>query len=461
MKLLHVTQIGLNRGRKRIWLEFDYLEMAGFKPGQFLRVQTNEESIEIEVVNSESDSNKKVSRRGEKPLIEIPEKLIHFAEHIKKLRLAFTPNKVKITPHHSYARTASRVERLANKVRRGETLDLMTLFSGGEVFGSAAHEGLESASIPSRIAVCVEKETKFLKSSLANNQHLFDSESVLINAKIEDLDLNALGKPIDAAIVSIPCTGASIAGRTKNKLKSAEQHEGVGHLFHYTLNWLAKVNTPLIMFECVPQYINTASMEVIRSVLCDDGYTLVETVQNGQDFGAIENRSRMIAIAFSNELLGCFGGFADEIKSYYSEVKQCVGDILEDIEVNSARWKPFTYLIEKEKRDIENGKGFRRAIALRNSSKVPVIGFDYAKCRSNEPFVLLDEAEYEGLSRIFTSKEHAALKTIPNRIIAGLSETVAHQVLGQSGIYTKIRSVFEWLGSKLRSEFIQQRTFTA
>lgn len=258
---------------------------------------------------------------------------------------------------------------------------------------------------------------------------MFDSESVLINAKIEDLDLNALGKPIDAAIVSIPCTGASIAGRTKNKLKSAEQHEGVGHLFHYTLNWLAKVNTPLIMFECVPQYTNTASMEVIRSVLCDDGYTLVETVQNGQDFGAIENRSRMIAIAFSNELLGCFGGFADEIKSYYSEVKQCVGDILEDIEVNSARWKPFTYLIEKEKRDIENGKGFRRAIALRNSSKVPVIGFDYAKCRSNEPFVLLDEAEYEGLSRIFTSKEHAALKTIPNRIIAGLSETVAHQVL--------------------------------
>lgn len=453
MKLLHVTQLGLNRGKKRIWLEFDFLQLVGFEPGQFLHVESNDESIEITVVNSKEDSNKTVSRRGEKPLIEIPEKLIHFAEHIQKLRLAFTKHKVKITPHHCYKRTSSRVAQLVTKVQQGEKLNLMTLFSGGEVFGCAAHDGLESSGIKSRIAVCVEKETKFLKASLRNNQHLFDQESVLINAKIQDLDLNAMGKPMDGAIVSIPCTGASKAGRTRNKLDCAESHSEVGHLFHYALNWLAKVNTPFIMFECVPEYVNTSSMKVIRSVLSDDEYTLIETIQNGQSFGSLENRSRMIAVAFSNELLECLGGFENEIKNYYSEVDHCVGDILEDIDDNSPRWKPFTYLIDKEKRDIAAGKGFRRVIALRDAIKIPVMGFDYAKCRSNEPFVLKDETQIEGLSRIFTSREHARIKTIPAKIVEGLSETVAHQILGQSGIFTKIRSVFQWLGNQLVSHF--------
>ncbi|HCG8492330.1 DNA cytosine methyltransferase [Vibrio alginolyticus] len=453
MKLLHVTHVGMNKGKKRIWLEFEYLQLVGFEPGQLLNVQSNDESIEISVVDSEVASNKKVSRRGDKPLIEIPEKLIHFAEHIQKLRLAFTSRKVTITPHKCYQRRESRVERLVDKVQNGEPLDLMTLFSGGEVFGCAAYEGLKSSSIKSRIAVCVEKETKFLKSSLRNNQHLFDHKSILINAKIQDLDFEAVGMPMDGAIVSIPCQAASIAGRTKNKLKNAEDHSEVGHLFHYALNWLAKVNVPFIMFECVPQYVNTPSMSVIRNVLSDDGYTLIETVQNGQDFGSLENRSRMIAIAFSNELVKCFGGFATEITDYFRAVEHCVGDILEEIEDTSPRWKPFKYLIDKEKRDIEAGKGFRRVIALREATKIPVIGFDYAKCRSNEPFVLKDESDTAGLSRIFTSSEHALIKKIPHKIVDGLSETVAHQVLGQSGIYTKIRSVFEWLGKQLYSHF--------
>lgn len=59
MKLLHVTHVGMNKGKKRIWLEFEYLQLVGFEPGQLLNVQSNDESIEISVVDSEVASNKK------------------------------------------------------------------------------------------------------------------------------------------------------------------------------------------------------------------------------------------------------------------------------------------------------------------------------------------------------------------------------------------------------------------
>ncbi|ENN6469971.1 DNA cytosine methyltransferase [Vibrio vulnificus] len=449
MKVLHMSKIGMNRGKKRIWLEFAFLQAADFRPGQRIKVSSSEERIEIEVVGTEAEGNRYVSRRGEEPLIEVPESLIAFADHVSKLRLVFTKHKITITPHHSYNREMSRVRRLIWKLANGLPLDLMSLFSGGGVFDRAAHEGLALNAIKSRLAVCVERETKFLASSMRNNSHLFDESSVLINANIEELDLSTAGMEVDAAIVSIPCTGASRAGRSKNKIQSAEEHSSAGHLFYYALNWLCRSNVPIIQFECVKEYLSSTSMTVIRRVLECEGYELRETVLSGHDFGAIENRHRMIAIAYSKQLSNVLGQFETDITHYHESSDKTVGDILESVSEGSQRYKSFDYLIEKEQRDIAAGKGFRRVLVKRSDRTVPVIGFDYAKCRSNEPFVPLDEQNPNGKSRLFTPTEHAAVKTVPLQIISGLPDTTAHQILGQSGIYSKIRAVWQWIGASL------------
>jgi DNA (cytosine-5)-methyltransferase 1 len=76
-----------------------------------------------------------------------------------------------------------------------------------------------------------------------------------------------------------------------------------------------------------------------------------------------------------------------------------------------------------------------------------VIGKDYAKCRSTEPFIInpVDSA----LSRLFTPVEHCRVKGIPVEVIQGLSDTLAHQILGQSVIYPAFKDLMQSVGTTL------------
>ena len=116
-----------------------------------------------------------------------------------------------------------------------------------------------------------------------------------------------------------------------------------------------------------------------------------------------------------------------------------VSSILEPIPDASERWKSFDYLAAKEQRDIQAKKGFRRQLIEPDMKSVGCIGKYYAKCRSTEPFLV--HPNNKSLSRIFTAVEHCRLKNAPEFMIRGLSETRAHEALGQSVIYTCFRAV--------------------
>ena len=118
---------------------------------------------------------------------------------------------------------------------------------------------------------------------------------------------------------------------------------------------------------------------------------------------------------------------------------QCLSD--------SDRWKSFDYIAEKEKRDIANGKGFKRQLLTGLESRCGTIAKGYAKCRSTEPFLI--HPENKELSRIFTPLEHCRLKGIPESLISGLSDTVAHQILGQSVIFPVFEDVAHAVGTSL------------
>ena len=80
-------------------------------------------------------------------------------------------------------------------------------------------------------------------------------------------------------------------------------------------------------------------------------------------------------------------------------------------------------------RDSQAGKGFaKRQLLTGDETKVGTIGRHYAKRRSTEPFIVRDD----GKERLLTPTEHARVKSIPERLIAGNGMTIAHQILGQS-----------------------------
>lgn len=203
----------------------------------------------------------------------------------------------------------------------------------------------------------------------------------------------------------------------------------------------------MAIIENVPDYLNSTSMMVIRSVLASLGYRLFECILDGNTFGALENRSRMAVVAYTE---GAFDPLVQEDILPLRSKEDALATVLDDVALNHDSWKPYDYLQLKEQRDITDGKGFRRQLLNADSASCGCIGRGYAKARSTEPFI--QHPNDPGLSRLLTVAEHARVKTIPVDMVHGVSDTTAHEILGQSVIY----AAFEALGAAVGRLVIQR-----
>lgn len=214
-------------------------------------------------------------------------------------------------------------------------------------------------------------------------------------------------------------------------------------MFFNFLQFVEALNPAVVLIENVPEYQNTASMEVIRSVLSSLGYSLQERILDGNEFGVIERRKRLCVVALSHGIDGFELAKVQPVRTKESRIHE----ILEPVPLDSERWKSFDYLADKELRDKAAGKGFSRQLLTGYDEYCGTIGKDYAKCRSTEPFIV--HPEQPELSRIFTPIEHCRVKGIPEELIQGLSDTVAHQILGQSVVFPAFEALALALGKSL------------
>jgi DNA (cytosine-5)-methyltransferase 1 len=441
------TKIGLSKGRKRLFIEGRKLSREGVKPGMMFNLAVKDSQLSVEW----SESGKyKVSRRknrtsgDELPVLDITAaELANLFEEHEQVRVLVQQGKIVVTTHHLTDNTKRREQRSFDKLTSNQALSVCSVFHGNGIMDTALHHGFAHNGVKTKVAVAIERDSRYLESSLRNNPELWDKNSVVIESPLEAVNIqrNKQAVECDLFFAGIPCTGASLSGRSKNKLKQAEDHSEAGSMFFYTLELIAQLNPWGVVLENVPQYASTASMAVIRSVLDSLGYTVQERVFNGVEFGALENRDRLVIVALSKGI-DTFD-IDSVVKGQLYPKPDSVNDILDDVPLDSPRWKSFTYLAEKEKRDKEAGKGFARQLLSGEESCLGTIGKGYAKCRSTEPFI--KHPTDENLSRILTKAEHARVKCIPESMVDGLSDSVAHEALGQSVIY----SVFEILGLDL------------
>ncbi len=130
-------------------------------------------------------------------------------------------------------------------------------------------------------------------------------------------------------------------------------------MFFYFLNFVAALNPSILIIENVPEYANTASMAVIRSVLDNFGYTVQERILEGNEYGALEKRKRLCVVAITSGLTEAFD--LDGVLSLRKKENRLM-EVLELISPDSNRWKSFDYLADKELRDKLAGKGFARQL---------------------------------------------------------------------------------------------------
>ena len=436
------TKISETRGRARLWLEGTRLSKQGIQPGAKYQVQYDKDNERVLIHIGEGTRSVAKRKRKDKELpiidIESHELAELFGGPVDRVRVLIKSNGIVVSLHHHDVAEKERYQRLFEKLAKGEPLNIGSIAHGGGVLDNAIHQGLELAGVKSRLAWAVEIEKKYLDASQENNP-IWDDNSIAIEAPMEEVEYHRLPK-VDMLVAGIPCTGASLSGRAKNKLKRAEEHETAGPLFVAFLEAIKVLNPAAIVLENVGPYQNTASYTVIQSVLMALGYEVHDKVL--ENMGSLEERKRLCMVAMTK---GIHFDFSNVVPLRQAE--SSISEILENIPDDSPRWKDFAYLDEKEKRDKKAGKGFRRQILDGSEDRCGCCGAGYAKARSTEPFL---KHPTTGKQRLFTPVEHARIKTIPEELIAGVSDTVAHEILGQSVIHTAFVAVGKEVGNRFR-----------
>ena len=183
-------------------------------------------------------------------------------------------------------------------------------------------------------------------------------------------------------------------------------------------------NPAVLISENVVEAQDSLMYDLLRGELTRMGYTIFEQVLDSSHTGSIEQRKRWWMVAISS-------GIAPE-SFELPTVASNTTPISAIIEADAQGWSMNEGLKAKAVRDAAAGKGFaKRQLLTGEETTCGTIGRFYAKNRSTEPHIVRGD----GMERLFTPTEHAAVKSAPVHLIANQVKTTAHEILGQAVDY--------------------------
>ncbi len=434
-----------HKNGKRVWLQGLRLAHAGYDIGTIYQVKYDENQCKVRLALNDT-GDRKVSRKKVGsvfyPIIDlVNQKLGEVFSGAGRVQVIISFGEIVIEYHQYDYLRIERELRLQQTVRNYGTLSAGSCAHGAGILDYYIHRGLEDEGIRSGLIWAVEPVNDYLQTSLRNNP-IWAYDSQAVEGRIEDIDPDTLKAPL-LCISGLPCTGASRSGVSKNKLDFAEMHETAGTAFIGWLMMIKHLSPPILILENVPEYQSTVSMYMIRKALSDWRYRVHEKVL-GRELGAFEDRKRLCVVAVSEGI-----DFDFDLEPVRI-AEQTLGEIMDDVPLDSDRWKSCDYLHEKEARDKKAGKGFRMQLVDAQSTKVKTIGAGYAKWRSTE--ALIQHPVDAKLKRLLTVREHCKVKGIDESLVNGLSSTKAHQCLGQS----VLGPVFQAVGRSIARCLIKQ-----
>lgn len=434
MKTYDSTEIGVrqNRGSPRIWIETRRLEDAGFAPGTKYTLSTGDNRVVLTVAE---DGTRIVSahKKGEKtyPVVDINSaQVLGLFDGLERVRVIFRKDEIHILPLATQIKAKERLTRLEERLAADAPLRVASFCHGGGVLSQALSDGMERHHIDTALVFANDYEREVLYHASEVTREWRDdtiaAAAPLQEIVTDDYLIKQVGK-VEAVFAGLPCTAASLSGRSKKGLAMAEQDPNAGHLVVPFLAIIEKLQPAIVVVENVPPYQATASAHLIRHCLRDWGYNVQERILAAREFGCLEDRKRLCLIATTAGLHLDF----DAIESLQSPCTKVLGDVLEDLPLDDPAWKQVAYLKAKQERDVAAGKGFKMQILTPEADRVGTLGSMYQKARSTEPRLAHPDAN-SGLSRLLTPLEHARIKGADPQLIAGLPATRAHHLLGNA-----------------------------
>lgn len=446
-----VKQVGQHRGAPRLYFQSQQLAELGFKPGIRYTLTTARNRVYLQVdpkgplrVSSKSD--------GAVPVIDINSRaaLAPF-EGCAAVKVVMRENEIVISKLASEEAARSRLDRLKKAV--ATTLTVAGLAFGAGILDHSAHAGLVQAGLQPQTVLINEIDEGLVDHARRANPVLTPTTLTItapMQEAIQDEELMASVPRADVLVAGIPCSGASKAGKSKHGIAMMEAHPEVGHLAHAFLVFLQRTQPGVFVIENVKEYAESASAMLIRQQSRDMGYTTHEVVLDAKDFGSLESRVRWF-------LVGATRGVHINLEGLVPPVRQVrtVGDILD--KNGDHHWGTFQYLRDKAARDKAAGKGFQMQVVDPSDTRVPTLRKGYHKGGSTDP--LLQHPDDPTLLRLFSGDEHARIKGVDPKLVAGMSNTDKHIALGQGVVPGPVIALTRRIGECLRESLLTDQAF--
>lgn len=431
---MHVLlrRLGEHRGAPRLYLDTQALGRAGFLPGATFDIdhQPGEWRLTLRIRNA---GQRRVSRkrRGgvDVPVIDINsgEDLASFAT-CGVVRVFIEVGAIHLLLPASARKALARCARLATRLALGQPLTTAGVAFGAGIASGALHAGLAAGGVTCRLVLANEVCEDYVDLAQRANP-VVGPDTVIAavpmqEAAQDDWLLHRL-QSVDILEAGIPCSGASKAGVSKRKLPKMEDHPMVGHLIGAAIQLIGALQPAIVVIENVESYRDTASAAILRGWLRDAGYAVAETVLDASDFGSLETRVRWFLVAYPPQLSLDLTRLAPT-----AAPMPVLADVLEAIGPDDKRFRRVDYLKAKQDRNVGGGDRFLMQWLVPESRCVPVLRKGYHKGGSTDPRLL--HPTDPDRSRLLTGAEHARIKGIDAGLVDGVSDTLAHQVCGQS-----------------------------
>lgn len=313
---------------------------------------------------------------------------------------------------------------------------LFEAFSGMGSLTRALADGLRKHA-EVRIAGCVEMEDRYLQHWGDGHPEASTFLGSFSRYHPAEMSMPCAGEH-RVFVAGIPCTGTSLAGRSKGGLTSAEEHSRVGHLFLPVAHWIRMHRPDTVIFENVALYPKTLSARCLRSALRAAGYSLFERTLNAYtEFDTPTERIRWVMVATRQSQFA------------WNPVPQPFSATLEGyLDAPSARDEAESFTAERAAkqsaycaRKTEEGCRFFQRFVDHSSTKCPTICATYGKVQPSATYVKTSKSH-----RMLRPREVARLHGFPEDFRLPAVKTTAYQVLGQGVCYKPFYALGEALG---------------
>lgn len=432
-----------HKNNRRIWLEGESLNTIGFTVDTLFQVECDIDNLRVilrAVPHTEENialhaqrKLHKVSGRKmvgwTKPIVDVCNSNITsvfeqaYGEQGRFAAYAYQ-GVIVFTTHPDDAKRLSRELSLAKNLSKGEITE-GSAFTGIGISTNAIHEGYQRAGLKPRLKWAVELEGRYLDSAKKNSPEVF-AGARLFTGYVEEIEKELI-EPVNSFSFSMSCTDHSNVGKAKKGLTNAEDGASATQVFG-VLGLIYAANPAILISENVPSAKNSMTYTLLRKELDRLGYDVHDMLLTQKHSGSLDRRERYWFIAVSK---GLNIDPQTLIPQETPLVFGTVGEILD--EEPDATWFPMANFEKREAKNIAAGRNFKINLVDESSKVVGTIPRNYTKHQVSNPHL----TDHNGRYRLFTKHEHARLKLVPERLVGFMSETVAHEGLGQGIAYTQ------------------------